>query len=100
MLRRRRSLVVLSAELQRATLVRRLDHLDRHPLHAVLGFARNAASFSLLLKVGMLVASRIGRRREAGIAHRKPSAISRWLQMLRFVPVNRVFFPVLKFLNR
>ena len=99
-LRRRRNLVVLSAELQRATLVRRLQRVDRHPLHAALGFAKNAASLSLLVKAAMLVASRIARRREPAVAARKPPALSRWLWMLRLVPVNRLFFPVLKFLNR
>jgi hypothetical protein len=49
-LRRRRELVLLSARLQRATVVRRLDHLDRHPAHAVLGFMTSAASVPILLK--------------------------------------------------
>ena len=38
-LRRRRELVVLSAELQRATLVRRIDHVQRHPINTMVGLA-------------------------------------------------------------
>ena len=100
-LRRRRELVVLSAELQRATLVRRLERVDRHPLHAVLGFAKHAASLSLALKLGLFAAGRFAARKRpqsrrfAG----KPSFLSRWIWMLRLVPMHRVF-PVLKFLNR
>lgn len=50
-LRRRRELVVLSAGLQRATLVRRLDRIDRHPAHAVLRFAAAAATLPIVWKV-------------------------------------------------
>lgn len=99
-LRRRRELVVLSAELQRATLARRLDHVHRHPLHAALGFAKNAASLSLALKLGMLAYERIAaRKRVAAARPKKPSFVSRLTWALRYVPLNRVF-PVLKFLNR
>lgn len=50
-LRRRRELVLLSAELQRATLVRRLDRVGRHPANAVLRLVASAASIPILLKV-------------------------------------------------
>ncbi len=76
-LRRRRELVLLSAELQRATVVRRLEHVSRHPIHAVLGLATSAASVPILLKIGSVVLKRIP----------------------RFVPVPKIF-PVLKSLNR
>ncbi len=100
-LRRRRELVVLSAELQRATLVRRLERVDRHPLHAALGFAKHAASLSLALKLGLFAAGRIAARKRSPPVRgaKEPSFISRWIWMLRLVPVHRVF-PVLKFLNR
>jgi len=99
-LRRRRELVVLSAQLQRETLVRRLDNVHRHPLHAALGVAKKAASYTFVLKLAIL-ATRLARRKApAERRHaRKPSFISRWSWVLRLIPVTRVF-PVLKFLNR
>jgi hypothetical protein len=50
-LRRRRELVLLSAGLQRATLVRRLERIDRHPAHAVLRFAARAVTLPIVWKV-------------------------------------------------
>jgi hypothetical protein len=51
-LRRRRELVLLSAQLQRATIARRLEHLRQNPVRNVLGFASSAASLPLLWKFG------------------------------------------------
>jgi hypothetical protein len=51
-LRKRRDLVLLSAELQRATIVRRLDRIQDNPARRVLGFAAKAVSTPLLWKVG------------------------------------------------
>ena len=100
-LRRRRELVVLSAELQRATLVRRLDNVHKHPLHSALGVAKKAASYTFLLKVAAVLAGRFMHRKDPGQRRhaRKPSFISRWSWVLRLFPMSRVF-PVLKFLNR
>jgi len=67
-LRRRRELVVLSAELQRATIARRLEHISASPARRVLGFAAKAASTPLLFKLGgaaMGFAVRAYRRRSA-----------------------------------
>jgi len=67
-LRRRRELVVLSAELQRATIVRRLDRITANPARRVLGFAAKAASTPMLLKLGSVAmgfAVRAYRRRSA-----------------------------------
>ena len=47
-LRRRRELVLLSAELQRATLVRRLDRVQQHPLQVAFGVASSVVSIPLL----------------------------------------------------
>ena len=55
-LRRRRELVLLSAGLQRATLVRRLERIDRHPAHAVLRFAAKAATLPIVWKVAWSIA--------------------------------------------
>jgi hypothetical protein len=51
-LRRRRELVVLSAELQRATIARRLERLQLNPIRAALGQVARVASRPLLWKFG------------------------------------------------
>ncbi len=51
-LRRRRELVLLSAELQRATITRRLQKIDVNPARVVLGYAAKVASRPVLWKVG------------------------------------------------
>jgi hypothetical protein len=52
-LRRRRELVILSAELQRATFVRRLERIQANPARAAIGAAAKVASRPMLLKLGM-----------------------------------------------
>jgi len=52
-LKRRRELVILSAELQRATIVRRLDRIQANPARKVVGVAARVATRPMLLKVGM-----------------------------------------------
>jgi len=52
-LRKRRELVVLSAELQRATLVRRLGRIQANPAQRAIGYAAKVASRPMLLKLGM-----------------------------------------------
>lgn len=51
-LRQRRELVILAAELQRANITRRLERIQANPAKRVLGFAANAVSRPLLLKLG------------------------------------------------
>jgi hypothetical protein len=98
-LRRRRGLVLLSAELQRATVVRRLEHVARHPGHAVVGLVARAATVPILLKVGSALLARIGRRRATGIAPKSRFSVPGFLKAFRLLPVMK-FFPVLKSLNR
>ena len=100
-LRRRRELVLLSAKLQRATVVRRLDRVNRHPLQAVAGLAGSLASVPLMFKVGSMVAGRIARRHEVRDTARRgrASIASAFLGAMRFLPVLKMF-PVMKFLNR
>ena len=100
-LRRRRELVLLSAELQRATVVRRLDNVTRHPVNAVVGLAASAVSVPILLKLGMVLARRVMGRVKARRAPvpRKRASFLRFLPALRYVPVSKIF-PVLKSLNR
>jgi hypothetical protein len=100
-LRRRRELVLLSAQLQRATVVRRLDNVSRHPAQAVLGLVTSVASVPLLFKLATLVLGRAGRKRKAREAVRRGRSpvLAKVLSALRFLPVLRML-PVLKFLNR
>jgi hypothetical protein len=51
-LQRRRDLVVLSAELQRATIARRLSAIEANPARVALGYAAKVASRPLLLTLG------------------------------------------------
>ena len=51
-LRQRRELVVLAAELQRATIVRRLERVQANPARRLLGFAAAAVSRPALLSIG------------------------------------------------
>jgi hypothetical protein len=51
-LRQRRELVVLAAELQRATVVRRLDRIQANPARRILGFAAQAARRPALISLG------------------------------------------------
>jgi hypothetical protein len=67
-LRRRRELVVLSAGLQRATLVRRLDRLHANPARRAMGYAAKAVSAPIAWKIGSAAlgwAVRTYRRRSA-----------------------------------
>jgi hypothetical protein len=65
-LRRRRELVVLSADVQRATLANRLDRIEASPVRLLLGLAANAtrvvAARRVVLAV-LAVASRVFRGR-------------------------------------
>jgi hypothetical protein len=51
-LRRRRELVVLAAELQRANVVRRLERIQANPARRILGFAASAVKKPMLISVG------------------------------------------------
>jgi hypothetical protein len=71
-LRQRRELVVLSAQLQRATVARRLERINANPARVALGFATSAVSVPLLWKVGskaLDLAVRAYRRRSARRRH-------------------------------
>ncbi len=71
-LHRRRELVVLSAQLQRATVARRLERIDASPVRVALGFAASAVSVPLLWTVGskaLDLAVRVYRRRSARRRH-------------------------------
>ena len=51
-LRKRRELVMLSAELQRATIARRLSRIDANPARVALGYAAKVASRPVLFALG------------------------------------------------
>ena len=51
-LRQRKELVILAAELQRATIVRRLDRVSQNPARKFLGAAAGALRRPALLSIG------------------------------------------------
>jgi hypothetical protein len=99
-LRRRRELVLLSAQLQRVTVVRRLDNLSRHPLQLVFAAASSVASLPLLWKLGSMLVGAVRRRQAPAAVRKVPSRLRELLRSaVKFVPVLKAF-PVLKFFNR
>ncbi|HET7731581.1 MAG TPA: hypothetical protein VFK48_16280 [Usitatibacter sp.] len=67
-LRQRRELVVLAAELQRATIVRRLERIEVNPARRLLGFAAGMASRPAMISLGtaaVRMAIRAYKRRSA-----------------------------------
>lgn len=67
-LRQRRELVMLAAEMQRANVVRRVQRLKASPARHVFGFAARAASRPAMLTLGtaaVKLAVRLWRRRSA-----------------------------------
>jgi hypothetical protein len=100
-LARRRELVLLSAELQRATLVRRLDHVQNHPVHAALGLAASVASVPILFKVGSLVARRVAtKKRRMNSTQKRRFSVLALLPLLRYVPALKAALPKLRSFNR
>ena len=100
-LKRRRELVTLSAELQRATLVRRLDHVQRHPINTMVGVATSVVSVPILIKVGMLVARRVNSRKPTRRMNTKEKRFSvlALLPLLRYVPALKAVLPKLRSFN-
>ena len=69
-LRQKRELVVLAAQLQRATVLRRLERLRANPTRRVFGLAAMAARRPALVSVGTAAARlalRLWRRRSARV---------------------------------
>lgn len=67
-LRQRRELVVLTAELQRANVVRRIERIQANPARRVLGFAASVVKRPAMFSLGsaaMRYAVRAWRRRSA-----------------------------------
>ena len=100
-LARRRELVLLSAELQRATLVRRIDNVQRHPLRTMAGAATSLVSLPILIKVGTLIYRRVNSRRPARRMNTKEKRFSvlALLPLLRYVPAVKAVLPRLRSLN-
>jgi len=100
-LRRRRDLVLLSAQLQRATLVRRIEHVEHHPVHLALGLAASAATVPVLIKVGSLVARRVSLRdRHRSSNEKRRFSVLALLPLLRFLPAIKAALPRLRSINR
>ncbi len=72
-LRQRRDLVVLAAELQRATVVRRLERIEANPARRWVGLAAGAASRPVLLSMGSAVLRFAIRKVRARAARKKLS---------------------------
>lgn len=51
-LRQRRELVLLSCDLQRATITRRLGHIQRNPMRLAVGAAVNAVKRPMVWRLG------------------------------------------------
>lgn len=71
-LKSRKELVVLAAELQRATIARRLERFEANPARALVGMATSAVSRPAMLTLGtaaLKYAVRAWRRRAARRKH-------------------------------
>lgn len=72
-LRQRRDLVVLAAELQRATVVRRLERLEANPARKLVGLAAAVLKRPAVLSIGTaalrLAIRKLRSRRAARIAY-------------------------------
>jgi hypothetical protein len=100
-LRRRRELVLLSAQLQRATLVRRLDHVQQHPVHAALRFAAGVASVPILFKVGSIVAGRVAaKKRRMSTTDKRRFSVLALLPLLKYLPALKAVLPRIRSFNR
>jgi hypothetical protein len=97
-LRKRRELVLLSAQLQRATVVRRLEHIQRHPARAVFAMATSIVSLPLAWKLGTTLLRAAGLKRPAPQAPRRGWS-AKLLSIVKFLPVLKLF-PVPKFFHR
>ncbi len=100
-LRRRRELVLLSAELQRTTLVRRLDHVQQHPVHAALRLAAGVASVPIVFKLGSIVMNRVARKkRRMSSTEKRRFSVLALLPLLRYLPALKAALPKLRSFNR
>ena len=100
-LARRRELVMLSAQLQRTTLVRRLDHVQQHPVNAAVRLVAGVASVPLIFKVGSLVAHKVARqKRRMNKTEKRRFSLLALLPLLRYVPAIKAALPRLRSLNR
>src|SRR5436190_18993149 len=100
-LQRRRELVLLSAQLQRATLVRRLDSVQQHPVNAAIRVVAGLASVPVLFKVGSIVAGRVAqKKRRMDSTEKRRFSVLALLPLLRYVPAIKAALPRLRSINR
>src|SRR4051812_36898516 len=100
-LRRRRELVLLSAQLQRTTLVRRLDSVQQHPVNAAVRLLAGVASVPLLFKLGSAVAGRVAqKKRRMSSTEKRRFSVLALLPLLRYVPAIKAALPKLRSINR
>ena len=100
-LRRRRELVLLSAQLQRTTLVRRLDSVQQHPVNTAVRLLAGIASVPLLFKVGSIVAGRVAqKKRRMSSTEKRRFSVLALLPLLKYVPAIKAALPKLRSINR
>ena len=84
-LQRRRELVLLSCQMQRATIARRLDHVQRHPVHTAVGLAASVASVPLAIRAATFLVGRVARRRA-----KRSTTTKRGFSLLALLPLLRL----------
>jgi hypothetical protein len=81
--------------------VRRLDHVQKHPIHAAVRIAASLATVPILFKVGSMVAGRVARkRRRMSSTEKRRFSVLALLPLLRYVPALKAALPKLKSFNR
>lgn len=85
-LQRRRELVLLSCQMQRATIARRLDHVQRHPVHTAVGLAASVASVPLAIRAATFFLGRYARRRQKSSTTKRGFSLLALLPLLRLAP--------------
>ena len=100
-LRRRRELVMLSAELQRATIVRRLENVKAHPVKLVAAITTSVLSVPLLIKLGSMMLTRRNRKRIANAPQTRTAKILAIVSLaFKFGPMALKMFSSPKFFHR
>lgn len=90
-LQRRRELVLLSCQMQRVTIARRLDHVQRHPVHTAVGLAASMASVPLAIKAATFFVRRAARRKDKSSTTKRGFSLLALLPLLRLAPALRAF---------
>jgi hypothetical protein len=100
-LKRRRELVMLSAQLQRATIVRRVENVRAHPVKLVAGIAGSVVSVPLVIKLGSMMLTRRNRRRIGKAPQTRTAKVLALAPLaLKLAPMAMRLFSAPKFFHR